>query len=212
MFDRVLFIGPHADDCELACGGTMSRLLEMGKEVFYLILTTQQETGEGFPKGAVMEEAIRAAKAICLDQKKVTILDYPVRRFSSVRQDILDELVRARKAINPDIVFVPSTIDVHQDHEVTCKEAIRAFKECSLLGYEHPRNQVIAQKNTVFFSLRKRHMEAKMKAVDAYKSQHFRKCFDKDLIISLAKLRGSQTGTDYAEAFEPIRLIYKDKE
>lgn len=209
MFGKVLIIGPHADDGELACGGTIAKLLESGNEVFYCILTTQQETGEGFGKGAVMEEAKKATSALGLDPEKVTILDFPVRRFSDVRQDILEELVSIRNKIRPDTVFIPSTIDVHQDHEVTCKEAIRAFKEASILGYEHPRNQVTSQNNTFFVSLTQSQLDRKFRAMEEYKSQLFRKCFDKEAILSLARIRGSQIGSKFAEAFEPIRLIQK---
>ena len=32
-FDKFLFVGPHPDDIELACGGTVATLTKLGKQV-----------------------------------------------------------------------------------------------------------------------------------------------------------------------------------
>ena len=39
QFDRYLFIGPHPDDIEVACGGTVAALTKLGKKVTFLIAT-----------------------------------------------------------------------------------------------------------------------------------------------------------------------------
>ena len=38
-FDSYLFVGPHPDDIELGCGGTVAKLTKMGKQVTVLIAT-----------------------------------------------------------------------------------------------------------------------------------------------------------------------------
>lgn len=38
-FDNYLFVGPHPDDIEVACGGTVARLSQMGKKITFLIVT-----------------------------------------------------------------------------------------------------------------------------------------------------------------------------
>ena len=38
-FDSFLFVGPHPDDIELACGGTVALLTKLGKKVTFLIAT-----------------------------------------------------------------------------------------------------------------------------------------------------------------------------
>lgn len=38
-FDRYLFVGPHPDDIELGCGGTVALLTKLGKKVTFLIAT-----------------------------------------------------------------------------------------------------------------------------------------------------------------------------
>ena len=39
QFDRYLFVGPHPDDIEVACGGTVAALTRLGKQVTFLIAT-----------------------------------------------------------------------------------------------------------------------------------------------------------------------------
>ena len=42
-----------------------------------------------------------------------------------------------------DLVVLPNSTDVHQDHQVINREGIRAFKHSSILGYELVWNNLI---------------------------------------------------------------------
>src|SRR5690349_24956067 len=44
---RVLAIGAHPDDLELACGGTLAKLSDSGHEVHALVLSHGERGGEG---------------------------------------------------------------------------------------------------------------------------------------------------------------------
>ncbi len=39
QFDTYLFVGPHPDDIEVACGGTVAKLTSLGKHVTFLVAT-----------------------------------------------------------------------------------------------------------------------------------------------------------------------------
>src|SRR5438874_4602364 len=52
----VIAIGPHPDDLEITCGGTLARLVRQGYRVGMIDLTT----GEPTPRGS---EAVRAQEA-----------------------------------------------------------------------------------------------------------------------------------------------------
>jgi LmbE family N-acetylglucosaminyl deacetylase len=41
--NRVLVVMPHPDDCELFCGGTVARLIESGKEVRVIKMTSGEK-------------------------------------------------------------------------------------------------------------------------------------------------------------------------
>ena len=112
-----------------------------------------------------------------------------------------------KKGIQPDLVLVPSSFDVHQDHRVIYEEALRAFKpSASIFGYEHPWNNYMFSTD-VFVRLQKRDIQKKIEALNQYKSQHSRPYFNKDYIKSLAITRGVQCNSQFAEAFELLRLV-----
>src|SRR5262249_13871155 len=106
-----------------------------------------------------------------------------------------------------DVVLVPNSHDVHQSHEVVFAEARRAFKHSTILGYELPWNNFVFD-SSVFVRLSAENMEAKKRAVGAFRSQTARPYFkDSDVYEDGARLRGLQAGCQFAECFQAIRII-----
>lgn len=205
---KVLALAPHTDDAELGCGGTLARLLEEGAGVYVVAFSTAKESMPAdVPPTLTRDECTEAMRLLGVPAENLTIHDYPVRRFTECRQDVLEELVKLRNQIKPDIVFLPSAHDVHQDHQVIAAEGLRAFKETTVWGYELPWNQV-AFSAQAFVTLDRRHLEAKWQALTAYRSQFSlgRPYFTRDFVEGLARVRGTQIKTEYAEAFEVVRL------
>ena len=49
--NKILLLSPHTDDGELGCGGTVAKLIEQGKEVFYVAFSAcEQSVLPQFPK------------------------------------------------------------------------------------------------------------------------------------------------------------------
>lgn len=78
-----------------------------------------------------------------IKSSNLSIVSFNVRRFSYYRKDILDRITKLRPSINLDVVFVPSSDDVHHDHRLMHKEAIRAFKTRTILGYKLIWNELV---------------------------------------------------------------------
>jgi hypothetical protein len=95
---------------------------------------------------------------------------------------------------------------VHQDHYTIAQEGFRAFKFSSLLSYELPWNN-LSFNTACFMKLEEKHMLKKIEAVNQYKSQAHRPYANEEFIRSLARTRGVQINTHYAECFEVIRWI-----
>ena len=108
--------------------------------------------------------------------------------------------------MKPDLVLVPSRDDIHQDHSTVAQESLRAFKNTTILGYELIWNN-LKFNNNAFVKLNKNDIEAKVNALSKYVSQKEKNYMQSEFIYSLAKTRGVQIGTDYAEAFEVLRWI-----
>lgn len=135
------------------------------------------------------------------------VFDFPVRRFSYHRQELLEELVKLRKEIDPEMIFLPSENDLHQDHQVVHAEGLRAFKERNTWAYELPWNQIEFNAQA-FVTLQRKNLDAKWRALQAYKSQlHLcRPYFSWSFVEGLARVRGVQVKAQYAEAFEVMRV------
>ena len=124
----VLILAPHSDDGELGAGGLIARLKRQGAYVHYVAFSTCEESvPPGFPKGILAEEVQKATNLLNVD--KLTILAYRVRRFSERRQDILEDMIKLRQEREYDLVLLPSSHDIHQDHTVIHQEGKRAFKK-----------------------------------------------------------------------------------
>jgi len=205
MFERVVILSPHTDDGELGCGGTIAKLVERDVEVHYVALSScEKSVPKGLPRDILKREVKRAMNVLGVDN--LIVYDFEVRNFPNLRQEILESLIEIRDRISPDVIFTPSSYDTHQDHRVVREESLRAFKRCTILGYEQPWNNITFD-TTAFVSISDRHLEAKIRALKCYRSQHDRPYFDPEFIKSLARTRGVQMGSKYAEAFEVIRWI-----
>lgn len=208
MFRRVLVISPHTDDAELGCGGTIARMIEEHVDVHVAVFSTAEESlpPDSHP-GTLKREFLEAMPQLGVPTSNLVVFEYPVRRLSYHRQEVLEELVKLRRTLVPDLVLLPSGSDVHQDHQVVYAEGMRAFRDASILGYELPWNHVTFSAQA-FVVLERRHLDLKWKALQAYRSQLElrRPYFCKEFIDSLARVRGTQVRAEYAEAYEVVRV------
>ncbi|MEX0596287.1 MAG: PIG-L deacetylase family protein, partial [Candidatus Paceibacterota bacterium] len=135
--NKILVLAPHTDDGELGCGATISKLINEGKDVYYVAFSICEESvPEGLPKNILETEVKKATKKLNISPENLIIKKFKVRYFPENRQQILEEIVSLNREIQPDLVFTPSSFDVHQDHKTIFEEARRAFKNTSILGYE----------------------------------------------------------------------------
>jgi N-acetylglucosamine malate deacetylase 1 len=204
---NILVLAPHTDDGELGLGGTINYFIEQGKNVVYAAFSTaEQSVPDGFPKDILKTEVRNATAELGIKSENLLIYNYEVRKLNYVRQEILEELIRIRQTMHFDLVFIPSLHDIHQDHTTIAQEGLRAFKNTTILGYELIWNNLTFN-TQCFVKLQEKHILAKLNALKKYESQGIRDYLSEDFIISLAKTRGVQVGTQYAEAFEVVRLF-----
>ncbi|RUM69706.1 MAG: PIG-L family deacetylase [Sulfurovum sp.] len=206
-FKKVFILAPHTDDGELGAGGTIAKLIEHGADVYYFAFSTAEESvPKGHPKDVLRTEVVNATKKLGIKKENVIIYNYTVRKLNYARQEILEDLIKYKRMITPDLVLMPSPHDIHQDHSTIAQEGLRAFKTCTILGYELIWNNLTFN-TTSFIKLEAKHIQCKCNALKEYKSQDGRAYMSEDFIYSLAKTRGVQIGTQYAESFEVIRWI-----
>lgn len=207
MEKTILIISPHTDDGELGCGGSITRFVDEGYHVEYVALSScEKSVPAGCPRNILKKEVKKATKILGI--QKPILCDFEVREFPKFRQPILDTLIELRNKIQPDFVFTPSRYDTHQDHKTTVEETMRAFKKCTILGYEQPWNNITF--NTLaFIPLTQNHIQKKIDALACYETQKDRSYLNPDFIRGLALTRGTQIEEEYAEAFEVIKWVIR---
>ncbi len=109
----VLAIGPHPDDVELGCGGTLALAARQGRRVGILHLTRGERGTRGTPEQR-LAEAEQAAAA--LGAVELAFLDCGDGglRHGEPEEEALIEVLRTWR---PELVLGPPRHDRHPDHE-----------------------------------------------------------------------------------------------
>jgi LmbE family N-acetylglucosaminyl deacetylase len=205
---RVLVLAPHTDDAELGCGGTMARWIDDGAEMFTAVFSIAEASlPPGSPRDRLKSECNEALDQIGVPTGNRAIYNYPVRELGYHRQEVLDHMIGLARDVHPDVVLTPSGADLHQDHNVVYQESLRAFRHLTIMGYELPWNHITFSTHA-FVVLSEDHMLRKWKALMKYDSQIElqRPYFTYEAIEAMARVRGMQVKSTYAEAYEMIRI------
>lgn len=116
-----LAFGAHADDAELACGGTLIKLAGMGYKTG-IIAMTRGEMGTRGSAEIRAREFSQAAAVMGLAVHKM--LDIPDGRVEVTWENKL-KIISEIRAHRPRIIFAPHATDRHPDHE-NASQLVRA--------------------------------------------------------------------------------------
>lgn len=204
--ERILFISAHTDDAEHSCGGTMVKFSGTN-DMFHATFSFAEESlPEDFDRNSTRRELMESMRILGIPHDNVLSFGYHVRRFPEYRQNILDNIIEIRNAMKPTIVFTHSLNDYHQDHKTIAEESFRAFKDnATLISYNNIRNAVVNRFN-LFVELDLEQLKHKIEAMMAYKSQAVKGRYDREFISGQAVTYGRKINTQYAEAFEIVRM------
>lgn len=199
---KVVFIGAHPDDIELGCGALISNIL--GKaEIHCITLSDNQQNP--LLKNLVQEHQESMA-ILGVPQEQIVLGKFKTRRFKHDRQEILEFLLDLRKNISPQMIFVHTESDLHQDHQVITQESLRAFRGISVFGYD-----VIRSSHgffpTFLVEVTKEDIEKKIQALAAYKTYNDKYYFNSELTRSIIIRNGALAERPYAEGFDILRMV-----
>ncbi len=109
----VLAIGAHPDDIELACGGTVARMVKSGHHVGIVDLT-RGELGTRGSREIREQEAADAARVLGIDVR--INLDIPDGNVEITRDNVV-KLISVIRMYKPDLLLIPHWLERHPDHE-----------------------------------------------------------------------------------------------
>lgn len=207
--NKILILAPHTDDGEFGCGASIAKFIREGKEVYYAAFSLAEESvPPQYPKNILEDEVKAATSVLGISKDHLLIYRYRVRHFAYHRQEILEDLVKLNTQIKPDLVFMPTLNDIHQDHSTIAEEGLRAFKRTTILCYELPWNNLNFT-TSCFISFTEEDLNIKLSALKCYDSQKDRSYASEKFIRSLAVTRGTQIGENLSEVFEVLRWVIK---
>ena len=203
----ILLFGGHPDDIEIGMGGTAKKLSAGGREVVACIAAT-------VPKQAALRKKEAARAAQILGIKTLIFLPVPFKKFGFNRETVgaLDTLITR---VAPSAVFTHSLGDSHQDHLALTNAVLSAARrnDFSVFLYEQiiPGGITPTPFRPHFFVDISSHIEDKIRAIEAHKSQV--KKYGAGWLEGIrgkAHYRGNQIQTRFAEAFEAVKIREND--
>jgi len=200
---KILAIGPHPDDIEFGCGGTLIKYARQRHKVHLLIMTAG---GEGGSLDLRMEE--QAASNRILGVENVFWGGYKDTHLR-VDKQIIGKIESVIREINPDFIFCNYPEDTHQDHRHVTQSTVSATRYIrNVIFYEGPTTQNFLP--NVFVDIADT-INSKLEALMAHESQVMKTNIEDMSIveqaISTANFRGIQGRVKYAEAFNSLRLF-----
>jgi LmbE family N-acetylglucosaminyl deacetylase len=195
----LLFVGAHADDLEIGCGGTALRLVAThpGAQFHWVVLTSDATR---------VEEAHRAAEAVLAGAAKATIVvkDFRDGFLPYSGGEVKEYFEELKTTVSPDLIFTHYENDAHQDHRLASGLTRETFRDHLILEYEVPKYDGDVGQPNVFVELTEEQCREKMRIVtEHFRSQHDRKWFREESFRALMRLRGIECNatSGLAEAF-----------
>ena len=198
---RILAIGAHPDDIEIACGGTLAKMRDAGYIIHGLILTSgeQGDNPEMRPN-----EARQGASFLGLEQ--VRVLRFTDTRLQDQSLDIVGAVETVIQEFQPDIILTHSNHDQHQDHQAVYEATLRAGRnQSTILCYESP--SCTKEFIPSFFVDIEEHVDIKIESIREHWGQREKPYIHAERIRGIASFRGGQAKTRAAEAFELVRAL-----
>jgi len=201
---NILAIGPHPDDLEIGCAGTLTKYARRGHQVFLLVIT---KGGMGGDPDTRYEEQRKAADIMGV--KEVYWGGFQDTALMDKGNEIIHMVERYIETLQPHFIFVNFSEDTHQDHRAVNRSVLSATRYVkNVLFYEVPTTNNFTPQ--VFVDISET-LEGKIDALLAHHSQVMKTNIEDLSIVEIARsnanFRGIQGRVKYAEAFLPQRLF-----
>lgn len=200
---NILAIGPHPDDIEFGCGGTLIKYAWKGHNVYLLVLTKGGVGGNGEVRKKEQEEAAEFMKAKQIFWGNFKDTEIPINNT------LISTIEGVINKTKPHIIFFNYIDDTHQDHRVIAQasaSATRYVKEA--LHYEVPTSQNFQP--DIFVDIGDV-LDKKLELLRIHASQVNKTKVENLTILesalSCAIFRGYQGRIKYAEGFKAIRIL-----
>lgn len=199
---KVLFVGAHPDDIEIGCGALIANLSKSSETICATLSDNQQNP----LLSNVIQDHYASMEILGIKKENVVIGTFETRCFMHQRQEILEFLLALKKKHQPDVVFVHSRADLHQDHGVATQETMRAFRGISVFGYDVIRSSQ-GFFPTFLIEVSESDADKKIAALAAYKTYADKYYFQPELTRAILIRNGALCEHTFAEGFDILRIV-----
>jgi LmbE family N-acetylglucosaminyl deacetylase len=209
---KILAVGAHLDDIEIACGGTLAKAVESGHEVKVLIMSKSGYTNKEGQLQRSDEVAVREGLNALhtLGIQDIEILDFETKDIP-FRSDVVNAIDLRVSGYDPDMIFTHHPFDTHQAHEGVSKATIAAARRKNTVFFYEPitpsGRSYVAFKPTLYVDIEST-LDKKIESLKCHTSE-YNKFGAEDWIEGVrcrCGFRGYEIGRKFAEAFEILRL------
>ena len=199
----VLAVGAHADDVELAVGGTIARLRRAGTRVVMVVLS--------LPGDAKVRrrEAEKAAEILGCELR--VLMDDGKRRIEDLKSyELVAMIDREVRELEPAAMLTHGPSEFHRDHVLVHEACVSSqrLRYFDFLTYQpnfcrpvpvafHPKAYVDISET----------IETKMRAIEVHQSQFKCRGLDTDIYRDIARMNGRMVGVQYAEGLDIGRML-----
>jgi len=199
---RVAFIGAHPDDIELGCGALIAHIIQHC-DVTCVTLSDNQKNPL---LKEVLAEHYSSMEVLGVPEKNIIVNNFETRRFPHDRQEILEYMIDFNRNFQPEIVFVHTRADIHQDHATVTEEALRAFRGTTVLGFDVLRSSYGFFPNFLV-EVSNDDVDKKVAALAKYKTYSSKYYFNPDITRATLIRHGALAERPFAEGFDILRII-----
>lgn len=201
----ILCLGAHADDIEIGCGGTLSKLIEKhpGLTLHWIIFSASEERAV-----EARQSADRFLQAV--GDAQVQVHDFRDSFFPYQTEAIKETFHEMASKISPDLIFTHRPDDAHQDHRVVSDLTWCAFRNHAILEYEIPKYEGDLGRPNLLVQLSVQHAQRKVDhLLSEFLSQHGKPWYTEDTFLSLMRIRGLEchSPSRFAEGFYVRKLV-----
>ena len=231
---RVLAIGAHPDDIEIACSGTLAKCVKRGDTVIVCHVSTGNLGHVIIPPDELKKiRATEAKKAGAMAGIEVICANFNDLDVYDNNQEARDKLVDVIKYANPDFIITHNPDDYMPDHTAvsrlvfdasftatlpnyksTCEKYSKGCGPAKLVPIYYMDTLAGVNFNPTEFVDISDEIDLKINMLECHESQlvwmreHDHIDFA-DMVRTCSRYRGYQCGAEYAEGFRPCQVYLK---
>jgi LmbE family N-acetylglucosaminyl deacetylase len=199
----VVAVGAHADDVELAVGGTIARLRRAGARVVMVVLS--------LPGDARIRRREAEQAADILGGELRVLMEDGKRRIEDLKSyELVAMIDREVRELEPAAMLTHGASEFHRDHVLVHEACVSSqrLRYFDFFTYQpnfcrpvpvafHPKAYVDITDT----------IETKMRAIEMHQSQFKYRGLGTDIYRDIARMNGRMVGVQYAEGLDVGRML-----